>query len=273
MSLPHSIAPAQTRTTAYAWDDIVQSFVLWQRWVYLAKTDIAARYRRSVIGPFWIMLTNAFMLTCIGFTFSYLWQGHIADYMPYFGVSYLIWNMLSTLMGEATDSYVEAAAIIQNYPTYKLMWVLRIVCRNLIILMHMIPIYVVLALIFPIFKLSQIGYMLLAFPVFVVHCTWISSIIATLSTRYRDVKRLITLLIFVIFLVTPIIWQAQTLKTHTWLYEANPFYHMIELMRDPLLGLPISQVTWFVNIGLMIAGCLFAFILHRFAVRRLFYWL
>ncbi|HVY12209.1 MAG TPA: ABC transporter permease, partial [Alphaproteobacteria bacterium] len=231
------------------------------------------RYRRSVLGPFWIMLTNAFMLTCIGFTFSYLWQGQAADFLPYFGVSYLIWNMLSTLIGDATNSYIEAAPFIQNYATNKLMWVMRIVCRNFIILLHMVPIYAVLALLFPIFHIGYAAYFLPALLLFMVHCTWMSSIIATLSTRYRDVKQLITLLIFVTFLVTPILWKAETLRAHTWLYQLNPMFYIIELVRDPLLGKPMDATLWIVNIVLALAGSAFAFFLHRRTVLRLFYWL
>lgn len=263
---PHS-------STRLAWEDIVQSFVLWRRWLYLANTDIAARYRRSVIGPFWITLTNAFMLTCIGFTFSRLWNTNATEFMPFFGVSYLVWNMLSTLIGEATDSYTEAAPFIQNYQSHKLLWVLRIVCRNLIILAHMVPIYIVLALLFPLFNFMNFLYFFLALPLFIIHCIWMSSIIATLSTRFRDVKRLITLVIFVIFLVTPILWKPETLKTHTWLYEINPMYYIIELFRNPLLGIASSPLVWGVNIALAGIGSALAFALHRYTVRRLFYWL
>lgn len=273
MPSTHTLCASAQTPSRLAWADIVQSLILWRRWLYLANVDIAARYRRSVIGPFWITLTNAFMLTCIGFTFSRLWQGNAEGYMSYFGVSYLVWNMISTLISEATDTYIEAAPFIQNYQTNKMLWVLRIVCRNLIILGHMVPIYIVLALLYPLFKTEAFLYFFAALPLFIVQCIWMTAITAALSTRFRDVKRLVGLIIYLVFLVTPIIWKVETLKSQSWVYELNPMYYVIELFRNPLLGKFSSPLVWEVNIALAFVGCALAFFLHRFTVRRLFYWL
>lgn len=256
------------------WDDISSSCLRWRQWGYLARVDIVARYRRSVIGPFWLTLTTGFMLVAIGGTYSFLWQGNVANFMPYFGVSYILWNSLAGLIGESTEIYAEAGAYIQNYHTPKFFWVLRTIARNLLMLAHMLPLYIILALCFPdIFKLSTLASLLVALPIYIWHCCWVGALVAAGATRYHDLKRLIPLLLSMTFLVTPILWKPEVLKEHTWIYDFNPFYYLIELVRRPLLGEPSSIQLWLNNLLIAVIGTLAALKAHKVALRRVFYWL
>ena len=255
------------------WPDLVASLTRWRQWGYLAWVDIAARYRRSVIGPFWLTLTAGIFLTAVGSTFGFLWNSDIENFMPYFGVGYILWNCLSQLITESTEIYAEAAGYIQNFQAPKFFWILRAVTRNLIILAHMIPLYIVLALIFPIFTIAELPTVLLTFLLYVWHCLWISTILAALSMRYHDIKRLVPLVMSMVFLVTPILWNVATLQAHTWIYEFNPLYYIIEALRRPLLGQPLDALIIYANLGIAAAGTLFALLIHRVAVKRVFYWL
>jgi lipopolysaccharide transport system permease protein len=56
------------------------------------------------------------------------------------------------------------------------------------------------------------------------------------SARFRDVPRIITSLTQIVFLITPILWTPDMLGPRIYLAYGNPFFHLIEIVRRPLLG-------------------------------------
>jgi ABC-type polysaccharide/polyol phosphate export permease len=55
--------------------------------------------------------------------------------------------------------------------------------------------------------------------------------------------------------------------------HANPFYHMIELVRAPLLGEPASQLNWLVAAWCCAAAAMLAVLTTSLTRKRLILWL
>ena len=73
--------------------------------------------------------------------------------------------------------------------------------------------------------------------------------------------------------VTPIMWPVSAISDARLIAEINPFYHLIELVRAPLLGSAPDPLSWLVVPAMCVGGFgLAAFVLAR-AHRRLVYWL
>jgi ABC-2 type transport system permease protein len=51
-------AAAQSKTFARAWGDLTDGFGKRELWLHLGWQDIKQRYRRSVLGPFWITIAT-----------------------------------------------------------------------------------------------------------------------------------------------------------------------------------------------------------------------
>ena len=63
-----------------------------------------------------------------------------------------------------------------------------------------------------------------------------SSYLGIVSTRFRDIPQIVASVLQIIFFITPILWKPELLETHSFLLTWNPFFHMIEIIRAPLLG-------------------------------------
>ena len=50
--------------------------------LFLAYSDIRQRYRRSTLGPFWITISTAVMIACIGIIFGGLFKTPMQDFLP-----------------------------------------------------------------------------------------------------------------------------------------------------------------------------------------------
>ena len=82
----------------------------------------------------------------------------------------------------------------------------------------------------------------------------VSTIIAIICVRYRDIPPLIQVFIQFLFFLTPIIWYPEQIKFGSELLKLNPMTYMLMIVRDPVLGRPIEVQTWIIAIGLSAAS-------------------
>jgi ABC-2 type transport system permease protein/lipopolysaccharide transport system permease protein len=76
----------------------------------------------------------------------------------------------------------------------------------------------------------------------------------------------------VLFLITPIIWMPDLLGPRQYMAECNPFFHLIEIVRAPMLGVSPSQQTIWVTLAVTAANALTTGLLfHRFRARIAFW--
>jgi lipopolysaccharide transport system permease protein len=72
---------------------------------------------------------------------------------------------------------------------------------------------------------------------------------------------------------TPIMWPVGSIGSDSWIVVLNPAYHLVELVRAPLLGGSPTALSWAVALGCCAGGTLFAVLLLRHTSRRIVYWL
>ena len=93
-----------------------------------------------------------------------------------------------------------------------------------------------------------------------------------LSTRYRDIPQVIANVIQVIFFLTPIFWSPESLPNRPAFVVFNPFYHLIAIVRAPLLDVVVSPMSWGLCLGMAAIGFGFTAWLYRRAHARIAYW-
>jgi lipopolysaccharide transport system permease protein len=118
---------------------------------------------------------------------------------------------------------------------------------------------------------------LLVIPGFGLLClnaVWIVIFLGTACARYRDLQQLVTNSLQILLFLTPIFWSPDQMTGRTAvLVQFNPLYHLISVVREPLLGETPAAVHWLVVIGITIAGWTVAIqMLTRFR-HRIVYWI
>jgi lipopolysaccharide transport system permease protein len=87
---------------------------------------------------------------------------------------------------------------------------------------------------------------------------WVPLLLCLVGARYRDLFQLVPIVVQLIFLLSPILYQKTSLGKLSWIADFNPFYSYISSLRHALLQGEISmyQSGWllFVNIlGIWVA--------------------
>ena len=245
----------------------------WQLWLTLGWNDIGMRYRRSTLGPLWITLSTGILVVSLGILYSQIFQTDIRTYLPYLALGFIVWGFLSTTINESCVAFTESERIIKQIKIPFSVFVLRVVWRNFIVLMHTIILYIPIAIFFRILPDFAALLVLPGLAILYINLVWVGLIIAVLSTRFRDISQIVTSVMQIAIFATPVMWQVSSLRDHTLIADVNPLYHWLELVRGPLLGEIPSILSWSVSIGTAVLGTVLALLLLRRASRRIAYWL
>lgn len=242
-------------------------------WGTLGWMDVRQRYRRSVMGPFWVTLSLAAFVVGLGVTYGALFQMSLADYLPYLCTGIVVWTMLSSFILEGCTAFTGAEAAIKQMPAPLSVHVYRLVWRSLVIFLHNA---VIIALVLAFFAINPglKGFLaLIGVAVIVVNGVAFALFFGTLSARFRDIPPLMANLIQTLFFVTPVIWQASNLKSRRVIADWNPIYHLIELVRAPLLEAAPSATSWAFALVFTVLNCAVAVLFYARFRWRIPYWL
>jgi ABC-2 type transport system permease protein/lipopolysaccharide transport system permease protein len=225
--------------------DLAAATALWPLWVRLGWHDILYRYRRSLLGPFWFTANTAVTIIALGIVYSQILKMPVAELMPYVCVGLLVWGFISAVLHGAGEVFSGAESYIKQVRLPYLLYVFRFIWSKIIIFAHDFPIFVALMIYFGIWPgtvalLAIPGFLLLS-----LNGALITVTLGMASARFRDVPRIVISLAQIAFLVTPILWTPDMLGPRIYLAYGNPFFHLIEIVRSPLLGhLPSSETVW-----------------------------
>lgn len=253
-------------------DDLIDGLKAHRVWMLLAQMDIKQRYRRSVIGPFWITISMVIWILAIGPLYSHLLGVGSAEFIPYIAMGIITWGLISGVLLDGAGAFVSAENLVRSVKLPYTVHILRVLQRNLLIFLHN----------------------LLAFVPFMIylgvkpHWSWLAAIpgvalillaalptaflLGTLSARYRDMQQMIASIVQLVFFLTPIFWKASLLKDRVYLADYNPFQVLLEVVRGPIVdGIP--PVETYMKLGVLLvllyASAAPFFVRYR---RRLAFW-
>lgn len=266
---PTSLA-AFVRTAAA---DCADGLRNWQLWSKFAWHDMIARYRRSWVGPFWIVLSAAIFIGALSVVYSTLFRTDIRDYIPYVAVGFVLWGFISAIAAEGVSTFVEAESYIRQIRINPFIYVLRVCARNVIVFGHQFAVVLVILLLFGKLHFSLLPLAGLGLILFLFQSVWVSLLLGLVGTRFRDLQPLIANLLQVLFFITPVIWSPALLGDRQWIAEINPFFRLIEIVRAPLLGTVPPLTDYLLVFAITAAGSLLAAIAYGRFNSRIVYWL
>jgi ABC-type polysaccharide/polyol phosphate export permease len=255
-----------------AMDDLLEGLMRWRLWGLMGWQDIRLRYRRSMLGPFWLTISMGIMVGALGFLYGSLFKVPLESYLPFLTLGILVWNLISGLITDGCTALSASEGMIKEVRLPYSLYVLRAIWRNIIMFGHNIVVYLVVAVIFGIKPSLATMLIVPALALLVVNAVSFGLLVAIVCARFRDVPQIIASLLQVMFFMTPIIWQPELLKDRPFLVDSNPFYHFVEIVRAPMLGQPVASETWLYVGVVTVLGWLLALVFLGRYRRFIPYW-
>lgn len=259
--------------TLLAWNDISSGFRQASLWWGLGWNDLRTRYRRTVLGPLWLTLGMAITVAGLGVVWSNIFNLKLNEFLPYLAAGLIVWQFIVGALSEGSHTFTSHSAIITGHKMPLTIHALRISTRHLINFLHNLIVYIAVAFIFGV-KFSAWSFTFIPGIVFILlNYIWFCLFMGILGTRYRDIPALMGPLIFLLFLVTPVMWKPEMLGRSQALAELNPLTHFLEIVRNPLLGMAPDLTSYCTVASVTILGWIVTFILFRKLRNRIVFWL
>ena len=240
----------------------------------LALDDIHGKYRRTVLGPLWIAIGQAVTVGGFVLVFSGLFGLDPTHYTVYLAAGFPVWALLSQFLVDMPQTFIAARGVIESY---QLPWLMHIWRRSIgyqLTLLHQLATLVVVMVMLRIPPKLEMLLALPALAIIVVAGTGVGTLLAVLGARYRDLQPAMQVATGFLFLFTPVMWRADQLREQlTWVFQYNPLYYFVRLLRDPLMGSAPPAEIWLGASAGAIALFGIGFLAFLLARRRLYHWL
>lgn len=241
-------------------------------WRALAFYDIRAKYRFSMFGTLWIVLTTAVTALSVGVIYGQFFGQEMSRYLPYFTTGLVVWTFMSGVFNEAATTLTTTSHLIKATSIPISLHIMRMLQRNFIVFLHHLGIVGAIWLFIPWGIDLSIAAAVAGIALLYVFLAGVAVVISFVCIRYRDVPPLIAAATQFTFLASPILWYEDSLRFGKEIVAVNPVTYFMRIVRDPLLGQMPSLTTWSIALLLTAVSALLASFIYLSYRHRVAYW-
>ncbi len=208
----------------------------------------------------------------LGAVYSQLFKTEIVEYLPFLSIGFVFWSLISGMLCEFSNIYVDNASYIKDIKTNPISILFRVITRHIITFAHNTLIIVGILLYF---EISPGLTALIALPgvaLVVLNLVAIGVSLSLLGARFRDIAPITQSLVQILFFITPITWFPKLISAESWVTLANPLAYYLDLTRSPLLGHAPAPESWAVALSTLAAFSAIATWMHRAKASRIPFW-
>ncbi len=210
----------------------------------LVQRDIKVRYRRSILGVLWTILTPVCQMLVMTMVFSRLFRFEIENYVVYL----LIGNILFSFMSDTTN--VSIWVILENSGLIKKVYIPKIlfpVTKTFSNVVNVVFSLVALVVVIIITRVPfHVSSLLIFIPIFycMIFTMGLSALLATLTVFFRDISHIYTVFTLLWMYATPIFYPKSLLEdAFPWVLHFNPMFHYIQYFRSLVLDGVVPGLT------------------------------
>jgi lipopolysaccharide transport system permease protein len=220
----------------WRYKDLVMLFV---------RRDFVSVYKQTVLGPIWYLIQP--LLTTLTFTFIF---GSVAslptDGLPQF-LFYMsgtvVWSYFASCLTKTSETFVQNANLFGKVYFPRLAVPVSILISNLITFLIQFAMFLAFVLYFVLRGTPiQVNWLWIALsPLLVLMMAGLGLgfgiIISSLTTKYRDLRFLVTFGVALLMYAAPVIYPVSSIPARfQWVILANPMTPIIEAFRYAFLG-------------------------------------
>lgn len=199
----------------------------------LVLKDFKLKYNSTALGFFWSFGVPIIQSLVYFFAFSIIMRFKVDNYLLYMLSGMFLWNFFCSSLVMSTGTFIQNSELMKktSFPRHYL--VIGTVSSELVHFVLTIPILFVLMIIggiMPSWSCFTMPIVLLNLIMITLGCSFF---IASVNMFFRDLERVIGVLLQLAFFFLPIIYPAQSIPEKYRIYLLmNPFYYILQPWRD-----------------------------------------
>lgn len=213
--------------------------------VQLVRKELKVRYRGSVLGFLWTMLTPALVTLVFSVVFTRVVRIGVEDYAAFFVVGYLLWQFVQNSCQGALHSIVGNADLVKKvYFPREVLPLSHVISQLIHLVLALVVVTPYLVWIRGPSVLVHLPAALAVLCVLAVFVAGVSLWFAATNVVLRDLQELFVVIFLVWFYASPVLYPLALaraeLASSPWLAAllgANPTSSFLEAFRAPLHGI------------------------------------
>ena len=199
----------------------------------LVERDFKARYKKSVLGVLWSVLSPLLTMVVQYFVFSTIFKSDIPQYGVYLLIGITVFNFFSESCGTALISIVQNANLINKVYVPKFIYpITKVLSAMINFLISLIPLIVVAA--YSGVKFTKATPLSFVFVIMLmVFSTGVGLVLSSAMVFFRDVQHLWSIFIMMWMYATPIFYPETILpENYRTILHFNPLYYYFKAIRQ-----------------------------------------
>ena len=224
-------------------------------WWFTATARTKARFARTALGSFWLGLSNLFSIAVLAAVYGTVFKvQNFSVYVVYLGVGLVVWNSISAAVGGAPNLFEHNRDHLHNINVHPIFYTLEewafqvqtfaqsflLVVIALSFFQHNLLLNLLIWGWLPLVNLFLFLY-------------WFPVLTCLLGARYRDLYQLVPILLQLVFLLSPILYEKKNLGAMVWTANFNPLYRVLSPIRHTLMT---GELQWKVGLFLLVINIL-----------------
>tara|TARA_B100000579_G_scaffold121635_1_gene97885 strand:- start:79 stop:858 length:780 start_codon:yes stop_codon:yes gene_type:complete len=219
------------------WSDLKFAYHSRYSWWFTATSRTRARFSKTIIGNYWLGLSNLLSIISLGLVYGVVFSvNDFRSYFVYLGLGLVLWNSLSGAINSAPQLLAHNAQNIKNTNVPVIFYTFEEWSFHIQIFLQSFSLVFIFMLFF---KLSLLINLIVSawLPLinFILFIYWFPLIICILSIWYTDISQLVPVVLQILFLVSPILYNKENLGDLLWISNINLPYQVISQVRDCLI--------------------------------------
>lgn len=256
-------------------NDIINGYHRSRLWRRLAILELKTRYQGAFLGVFWILLTLMLKVGMLALVYSMVLDKDIKQYLLFLALGVLTWNFISSSIINSTTIFIKAGNFLQQMRLPHSIFVFQSSYKEVLTLLIYQLFAIPLVLIVNGVELLSWGWlwMLFGYVLIILNAFFASMWIGWLSARFRDVQPFLNSAMMILFLITPVLWPPPEKFASSLYFVLNPFYHLLEMIRSPIIHQIIPYNSYAVATGLLVFNVAICMVFYRRVKDKLVLWL
>jgi len=226
----------------------------------LVRRDIVTRYKRSILGVAWTMISPLLTMLILTVVFSQIFKGTTA-YAAYVLSGLIAWNFFAQTTNDSMDKVVWGGGLLKYVYLPRTVLPVASMAAGLVnLLLSLIPLVIILAV-----YQVKLGWpvLLLPLPIILIglFSLGVALIVSTLAVYFPDVNPMYQIILMAWMYLTPVIypWEILPQTLQNILPYINPMVPLVKLFRLAIYEgrFPIFGEVWpaiVYSVGVLIVG-------------------
>jgi len=240
--------------------------------IELTKKDIKVRYKNSYLGYFWSLANPLFLALIFYFIFKVVTKVQMKDYTLFLISGLFVWQWINNSIMVSTNLYIANASLIKkvNFPRNFL--AVSLVLSEGFNFLISIPVIIGFMLYYHHYpSIKWLIYIPIVLIITGIMIYSLSLLVATINLFFRDMERLVGLLLTFLFYMTPIIYPVSMIpQKYKFVLYLNPFAPFILTWQELFLHNRLDLKYLFISfiyalVALIVSTFIFNKLKYKFA--------